>query len=151
MAQTKISGALECASPAFHQVMEVGDRASHTMALSQRACVWPLPLKIEGAISKEDMLYLFTDAREDGARETGYNTLVMSNGDRIFMHYAGWVKNNGRRPPSGVGTFAGTFAFSGGTGKFLGIYGNGTSVSRRAADGKMTVRVEGQYTLPRFQ
>jgi hypothetical protein len=155
MAQTKISGSLECASPAFHRVMEVGDRASHTMALSQRACVWPLPLKIEGAISKQDFLYLFTDAREDGARETGYNTLVMSNGDRIFMHYAGWLKNNGQRPASSVvtfaDTFAGTFAFSGGTGKFLGIYGNGTSVSHGAADGKMTVRVEGQYTLPRFQ
>jgi hypothetical protein len=157
MAQTKISGSLECTSPAFRRVMEVGDRTGHTMALSQRECVWPQPLKIEGAISKEDVLYLFTDAREDGARETGYNTLVMSNGDRIFMHYAilmhyaGFGKNNGRNPASGVGTFAGTFAFSGGTGKFLGIYGNGTSVSHSAADGKMTLRVEGQYTLPRFQ
>ena len=153
LAQTKISGSLECASPAFRQVMEVGDRTGHTMALSQRECVWPQPLKIEGAISKRDVLYLFTDAREDGARETGYNTMVMSNGDRVFMHYAifthdtGFMKNNGRNPVSGVGTFA----LSGGTGKFLGIYGNGTSVSHCAADGKMTVRVEGQYTLPRFQ
>jgi hypothetical protein len=127
--------------------MEVGDRTGHTMALSQRECVWPRPLKIEGATSKEAVLYLFTDAREDGAREAGYNTMVMSNGDRIFMHYAGFVRSNGRNPASG----AGTFALSGGTGKFLGIYGNGTSVSHSAADGKMTVRVEGQYTLPRFQ
>ena len=146
MAQTKISGSLECASPAFHQVMEVGDRTGHTMILSQRECVWSQPLKIEGASSKEDILYLFTDARQDGARETGYNTLVMSNGDRVFMHYAAFVKNNRRKPASGVGTFA----LSSGTGKFLGIYGNGTSVSHSAADGKMTVRVEGQYTLPRF-
>jgi hypothetical protein len=157
MAQTKISGSLECASPASYQMMEIGDRAGHTMALSQRDCVWPQPLKIEGTISKEDVLYLFTDAREDGTRETGYNTLVMSNGDRIFMHYAifmhgtDFVKNNGRNGASGSGAFAGTFAFSGGTGKFLGIYGNGTSISHSAADGKMTVRVEGQYTLPRFQ
>jgi hypothetical protein len=118
--------------------MEVGDRTGHTMALSQRECVWPQLLKIEGAISKGDVLYLFTDAREDGARETGYNTTVMSNGDRVFMHYAifthdgGFTKNNGRNPVSGVGTFA----LSGGTGNFLGIYGNGTSVSHCAADGK---------------
>ncbi len=70
--------ARRCARPAFHQVMEVGDRAGHTMALSQRECVWTQPLRIEGAISKRDVLYLFTDAREDGARETGYNTVVMS-------------------------------------------------------------------------
>jgi hypothetical protein len=146
MAQTKISGSLQCASPQFHQLLEVGDRAGHTMALSQSECVWPLPLKIEGAISKEDVLYLFIDAREDGARETGYNTLIMSNGDRIFMHYAGFLKSDSRKPASGVGTFA----LSGGTGKFQGIYGNGTSVSHSAADGKMTVRLEGQYTLPRF-
>jgi len=150
MAQTKISGSLGCARPAFHQVMEVGDRAGHTMALSQRACVWTQPLRIEGAISKEDVLYLFTDAREDGARETGYNTVVMSNGDRIFMHYAmyynSFLRNNGPKPASSTGTFA----LSGGTGKFLGIYGSGTSVANCAADGKMTIRVEGQYTLPRF-
>jgi hypothetical protein len=146
MAQTRISGSLECASPLFRQMMEVGDRTGHTMILSQRACAWSLPLKIEGAISQKDVLYLFTDAREDGARETGYNTLVMSNGDRIFMHYAGFLKSNSQKPASGVGTFA----LSSGTGKFLGIYGNGTSVSHSAADGKMTVRVEGQYTLPRF-
>jgi len=146
LAQTKISGSLECASPAFHQAIEVGDRSGHTMVLSRRECLWSQPLKIEGAIGKEDVLYLFTDAREDGAHETGYNTLVMSNGDRIFMHYAAFVKSNSRKPASGVGTFA----LSSGTGKFLGIYGNGTSVSHSAADGKMTVRVEGQYTLPRF-
>jgi hypothetical protein len=147
IAQTKISGSLACASPAFHQAMGIGDRAGHRMVLSRRECVWPQPLKIEGAVSKTDVLYLFTDAREDGARETGYNTLVMSNGDRIFMHYAGFVKGDSRKPAFGVGTFA----LSGGTGKFLGIYGNGTSVSHCAADGKMTVRVEGQYTLPRSQ
>ena len=152
LAQTKISGSLECASPAFHQAIEVGDRSGHTMVLSRRECLWSQPLKIEGAIGREDVLYLFTDAREDDARETAYNTVVMSNGDRIFMHYAifmhgtDFVKSNSRNGASGVGTFA----FSGGTGKFLGIYGNGTSVSHSAADGKMTVRVEGQYTLPRF-
>jgi hypothetical protein len=146
MAQTKIGGSLECARPVFRQVMEVFDRTGHTMVLSRSECVWSRPLKIEGAISKEDVLYLFTDAREDGARETGYNTLVMSNGDRIFMHYASLLNNNRPKPASG----AGTFALSSGTGKFLGIYGNGTSVSHNSADGKMTVRVEGQYTLPRF-
>jgi hypothetical protein len=125
--------------------MAVGDRAGHTMALSKRECLWSLPLKIEGASSIGDVLYLFIDARADGARETGYNTLVMSNGDRIFMHYAGFITNNGHKPSPGV------FALSGGTGKFLWIYGNGASASRTTADGKMTVSVDGQYTIPKFQ
>lgn len=144
-AQTKISGSLECDSPAFHDVMEVGDRTRH-MVLSQRECLWLRPLKIEGVAGRGDVLCLFTDAREDGTRDVGYNTLVMSNGEQIFMHYAGFLKNNGPKPASGVGTFS----LSGGTGKFLGIYGHGTLISHSVADGKMTVRVEGQYTLPKF-
>jgi hypothetical protein len=70
----------------------------------------------------------------------------MSNGDKIFMHYAGSAKANRWSVLSGEGNFA----LSGGTGKFLGIYGSGTLTSRSTADGTMTVRLEGQYTLPKF-
>ena len=145
-AQTKISGSLECARPSFRKVMEVGDRAPHTMVLSQRLCEWSRPLRMEGVSSRDDVLSLFTDARADGVRDHGYNIMVMSNGDKIFMHYAGSLKNDGRSALSGEGNFA----LSGGTGKFLGIYGSGTLTSRSTADGKMTVRIEGQYTLPKF-
>jgi hypothetical protein len=89
---------------------------------------------------------LFTDARGDGVRDRGYNIVVMSNGDKIFMHYASSLENNGRSAASGEGNFA----LSGGTGKFLGIYGSGTLTTRSTADGKMTARIEGQYTLPKF-
>jgi hypothetical protein len=145
MAQTKIGGSLECSSPTFHQTMEVGDRGCHTMALSQKR------VRVVAAVENRRRhqqgrcpVPLHRRAR-DGARETGYNPLVMSNGDSIFMHYAGFVKSNRRKPASGVGTFA----LSGGTGKFLGIYGNGTSVSHSAADGEMTVRVESEADLER--
>jgi hypothetical protein len=67
--------------------------------------------------------------------------MVMSNGDKIFMHYAGSSKSNGA---SGEGNFA----LSGGTGQFLGICGSGTLTTRSTAVGGMTIRIEGQYTLP---
>lgn len=145
-AQTKISGSLECASPVLREVMEVGDRAPHTMVLSQRVCRWSRPLRMEGVSSGDDVLSLFTDARADGARDRGYNVMVMSNGDRVFMHYASSLEKSGRRAASAEGDFA----LSGGTGKFQGICGSGTLTSRSTPDGKMTVRLEGQYTLPKF-
>jgi len=103
-------------------------------------------LGIEGVSSRDDVLSLFTDERSDGVYDRGYNIMIMSNGDKIFMHYAVASKNDGRSPASG----GGNFAFSGGTGKFLAIYGSGTLTSRRTADGKITIRIEGQYTLPKF-
>ena len=146
LAQTRISGALECAPPAFREVVEVADRPPHTMVLSQRSCEWSRPLTIEGVSSRDDVLSLFTDARLDGVSDRGYNIVVMSNGDKIFMHYVGSAEEDGRSAGSGEGNFA----LSGGTGKFLGIYGSGKLTSRTATDGRMTVRIEGQYTLPRF-
>ena len=145
-AQTKISGSLECARPEFREVMEVGDRAPHTMVLSRRLCGWSSPLGIEGVSSRDDVLSLFTDARADGVYDHGYSAMIMSNGDKIFMHYAGFARNDGRSPASGEGNFA----LSGGTGKFLGIYGSGTLTSKSTADRRMTVHIEGRYTLPKF-
>jgi len=101
---------------------------------------------MEGVSSRDDILSLFTDARVDGVSDHGYNIVVMSNGDKILMHYAGSAKKDGRSAGSGEGSFA----LSGGTGKFLGIYGSGTVVSRSANDGRMIIRIEGQYTLPKF-
>lgn len=144
-ARTKIIGSLECAAPEFRHVIEVGDRGRHKMVLSQRACEWSRPLRVEGVNTGDDALSLFTDEREDGVRDRGYNIMTMSNGDRIFMHYVGSSKNDGGSASSGEGSFA----LSGGTGKFLGIYGSGRLRSRRESDGKMTVDMEGQYTLPK--
>jgi hypothetical protein len=146
LAQTRIGGSLECASPSFHQAIPVGDRANHTMVLSQRRCQWSQPMRILGTFSGSDVLSLFTDARGDRVSDRGYDTMVMSNGDKIFMHYIGVLKNSGRTPASSEGTFA----LSGGTGAFLGIYGSGTWTSRSTANGKMTVRMDGQFTLPKF-
>jgi len=146
LAQTRIGGSLECASPSFHQAIPVGDRANHIMVLSQRQCQWSQPLRILGTLSGSDVLSLFTDSRGDRVSDRGYDTMVMSNGDKIYMHYTGVLKDIGRAPASGEGTFA----LSGGTGAFLGIYGSGTWTSRSTADGKMTVRMDGQFTLPKF-
>ena len=134
-----------CAEPVTREVMEVADRPPHTMLLSQRLCEWSEPLRIDGVSSRNAILSLFTDAREDAVYDRGYNVLVMSNGDKIFMHYTGYSRGNAGIPASGEGSFA----FSGGTGRFQGIYGSGTLTSRPAARGRMTVRVEGQYALPK--
>ena len=145
LAQTKISGSLQCTRPQLHNTVQVADRTPHEMVISQRSCDWSKPLSIEGVNSKDDVLSLFTDKQPDRARDHGYNIISMSNGDKVFMHYRESVESKGRNASSG----AGTFVLSGGTGKFQGIYGRGTLASQRGTTGTMTVQIEGEYTLPK--
>jgi len=144
-AQTVVSGNLECSAPEVRQEIAVGDRPAHAMSLSQRSCTWGAGLEIEGAKPGQDSLSLFTDARHDRSQDRGYNVAIMSNGDRIFMHFVTTVETGGGNP-SGC---AGTFAISGGTGKFVGIYGSGKLTCSATVDGRISVRFEGHYVLPR--
>src|SRR5450755_3454127 len=104
--QTKVSGSLECASPDFRQETPVGDRAGHTMVLSQRQCHWSQPLTIVGVLSRNDVLSLFTDIRQDQVTDRGYDVMVMSNGDKIFLHFFGLSRTNSEMPSSSEGTLS---------------------------------------------
>lgn len=134
--QTSLSGTLECPPPSVRGALEVGDRPDHALILSERQCRWSQPLTIAGAVGRDARLTLLTDARADGVRDRGYNVFLMSNGDRIFMH---WFTESG----------GGNFALSGGTGQFLGIYGSGSLTWRRSLDGSLTVRLQGSCTIPK--
>jgi hypothetical protein len=114
------------------------------MILSQRLCTSSTVLTVEGAQARDGVLSLFTDARGDRVRDHGYYVMAMSNGDRIFLHYAGSVSSKSR------GSTQGSFALSGGTGHFPAIQGSGTITSYSTTAGEMTVHIEGQYTLPKF-
>ena len=134
-AQTKLAATLECSAPTVQGAIEVGDRPGHSMFLTQRQCRWSPPLLIEGIAARESTLSLVTDSRGDGARDRGYHVIVFENGDRLFLHW--FTESSG-----------GNFALSGGTGRFLGIYGSGVLTARRMPDGKLAARFEGTYTLP---
>lgn len=130
---TNFAGSLDCDKSTFHQILEVSDRAPHILTLEQKTCHWSEPLTLEGVAGQEDVISFFSDHRIDRTREQGYHLILMANGDRIFLHYS-----------------EDSFALSGGTGKFPGIYGYGALTSKMTNAGKMTIRLEGQYTLPKF-
>jgi hypothetical protein len=141
-AQTKLSGILECSPPRFFQLMTVGDRLGHTMAMSQRQCGWTKPLTIGTAFSRDGVLSLFTDARPAGFRDRGYEITMMSNGDEIYMQYAGIETN-----ASGASSSGGNFTLSGGSGKFQSIYGRGSVSSHLGKDSSLTIVFTGEYTI----
>jgi hypothetical protein len=68
----------------------------------------------------------------------------MVDGDRIYVHYHETDTMEGTALQS-----TGTRSFAGGTGKMKGLKGQGTHKSTAAADGTVTIDVEGEYTLPK--
>ena len=139
--QKAIAGTMECAVPFFQQEIKVGDRNGHSMSLTQRNCRWTEPLEAESIASRETILSLFTDIREDQMSERGYAVTSMSNGDRLFFHFVALDPRDG-------GQQANTIAFSGGNGRFEAISGTGTFSVERNPEQTIVVRIRASYSLP---
>jgi len=69
----------------------------------------------------------------------------MSNGDKIFVRFSGTDTTT----KDGKTGSAGTWSYTGGTGKLKGITGKGTYKGTSNADGSATTEVEGEYELPK--
>ena len=144
-AQTKTSGTINCAKPDPAYSIEVGDRTGHALGLSKTACTWTKPMEIEGSQTKDGYDVASADANSTKARGTGYHVSNMSNGDKIFVRFSGTdTMTKDGKPESS----AGTWSYTGGTGKLKGIKGKGTYKGKGNADGGITFEVEGEYELP---
>jgi hypothetical protein len=145
-AQTKTSGTINCAKPDPAYSIEVGDRTGHSLALSKTACTWTKPMEIAGSQTKDGYDVASADANGMKARGTGYHVSNMSNGDKIFVRFSGTdTMTKDGKPESS----AGTWSYTGGTGKLKGIKGKGTYKGKGNADGSITFEVEGEYELPK--
>ena len=141
-AQTKTSGTINCAKADPAYSIEVGDHTGHALGLSKNACTWTKPMEIEGSQSKDGYDVGSADANGTKSRISGYHVSNMSNGDKIFVRFSG--TEDGKSESS-----AGTWSYTGGTGKLKGIKGKGTYEGKANADGTMTYEVEGEYELPK--
>jgi hypothetical protein len=139
-AQTKISGKLTCAKPSVSQTG--GDGAQ--MIMFQRSnCTWATPFTIDGSKPGPTVDVSIGDMTGSMARNHGYSTTVMDNGDTTIVRYEGAMQMKKDRS----GTLKGTWRYVRGTGKFRGISGSGSYKGEGAADGSAWADISGHYSL----
>jgi len=143
-AQTKISGTVTCAKPDVVGTQEVGDHPGHTLSLTKGTCSWSKPMEIEGAKTKDDTDAGFTEATATRMTGSGFVVGTLDSGDKMFVSVHDSTPIKDGKP----GETAGTWSFSGGTGKIKGIKGKGTYKGTGSADGSITFDVEGEYSMP---
>lgn len=142
-ARTKTTSDGKCGKPDQQQAMDVGDRTGHVLVLVKMSCMWTNPYEIAGLKAKDYDVAVTSDATADKAQDRGYVVITMDNGDKAFVRFTG----SGTSAKDGTTAGAGTWSYTGGTGKLKGLTGKGTYKSTGNADGSQD-HVEGDYTLP---
>jgi hypothetical protein len=142
VAQTKVSGTVQCSKPDRQESMDVGDRPNHSLTITQGKCTWTQPLEIEGAKTKEGAFTAAGDVGGKNLRLQGYAVETLDSGDKYTVRIQGTQNLQDGKPVSERGNWA----FLNGTGKLKGIKGKGTFEGKAEGD-NMVVTVEGEYTL----
>lgn len=139
-AQTKLTGKLTCAKPT---VSETGGSGAQMVMFQKANCTWTTPFAIDGNKPNRTVNAAIGDINGSIARDHGYSTAVMDNGDSTIVRYEGAMQMKKDRS----GTISGTWRYVRGTGKFTSISGGGTFKGEAAADGTSWVDVSGHYSL----
>lgn len=145
VAQTKISGTLQCGKPELQYTLPVGDRPDHSFGISKNKCTWSKPLGLGGLQTKEDENTTFSEVTGNSASDHTYVVGTMSNGDKVFVRPQGKSTLKDGAFQSG----SGTWAYTGGTGKLKGLKGTGTFTCKANPDGTATCNIVGEYQLPK--
>ncbi len=138
-AQNKISGTVHCDKPSDQHSFEVGDGPNHYLMITKGSCTWTKPIEIEGVAGKTAAVTQFIEVRGNRGRGHGYVVNTLSNGDKTFVRV---------ESQQSEGSVEGKWTYTGGTGKFDGIKGSGTSKCKGNGDGTIDCEVEGEYELP---
>jgi hypothetical protein len=141
-AQTKFSGAQQCAKPDPEYTVPVGDRPDHVMSLVKEKCTWTQG-EMAGVQLKEEDDTIVSDVSGSAALDKGFGVGVMASGDKYFLHFEGTTTMKDKAPVS----TAGTYTFTGGTGKLKGLKGKGTFKGTWNPDGTSKFQIEGEYAL----
>lgn len=134
-AQTKVGVTISCAKPDPHYSIPVGDRPVHTLGLSQSKCVWKQTQGFEGDVPKDGV----STSTSDATAFHGVHVATHPSGDKTFASFRGTAAKDG--------SSKGTWAYSGGTGKYKRIKGKGTFTC--APDPSTDCEIEGEYELPK--
>jgi hypothetical protein len=143
LAQTHTSGTMKCPKSDVSQTIEVGDHAGHALVIEKGSCTWSVPFEIAGLKAATSTGADAVDVNGANFQVRGYVVISMDNGDKAYVRYLGTgsVKD-------GVANGAGTWSYSGGTGKLKGLKGKGTYKGSGPPDGASETQVDGEYSLP---
>jgi hypothetical protein len=144
-AQTKISGTLQCSKADPVYTIQVGDRPDHAFTIGKLTCAYTKPMEIGGIIHKSEEATIFGEVSGDRVRGRGRNVETMANGDKYYVS----VQFSETLKEGVLQTGEVTWTITGGTGKFKGMKGKGTTKGKGATDGTSTWEVEGEYELPK--
>ncbi len=154
-AQTRITGAFQCARPDPHYAMPVTDAAAatppvaaakswHVLVLQQSTCSWTKPPQIGSAMPTDGRNSSTSDVDGARSRDLGYIEINMDNGAAFTMRYTGMAVL-----VDGVAQkMTGTWTLLAGSGKLKGITGRGTYNGAANADGSTAVHIGGEYQIP---
>jgi hypothetical protein len=143
-AATKTSGTAMCKSdPASPAPVAESEQPNHSFAIGKAQCTWT-GFPVAGQEYKEGVSISLGEISGDTNSYHGYHVATTATGDKTVSKFEGSGKLKDGKP---VGE-SGTWTFTSGTGKLKGIKGKGTYKGTPNADGTMTYKVEGEYTLP---
>ena len=143
-AATKTSGTATCKEdPAPAAPMALSDQPNHAFAIGRAQCTWT-GFTVAGQPYKDGVSTSLNEITGDSSTATGYHVATTTTGDTATARFQGSTKLKDGKPVSD----AGTWSFTSGTGKLKGIKGKGTYKGTPNADGTMTYKVEGAYSLP---
>jgi hypothetical protein len=117
--------------------VKVDDSANHTIATTE----WDGAIfNGEGKAFLDKAHYQVAGQVDSAGARGGYKTFSEGDGSKVFAKFT----NTEAKPPE----FRGTFVFTGGTGKYEGITGNGTFHLMMVSDKAGWDELAGEYKIP---
>jgi hypothetical protein len=143
-AATKTSGTASCRpDPASPAPVAANDKPNHSFVVAKAQCTWT-GFSVAGDQYKDGVSISMGEISGDTNSYHGYHVATTNTGDTSVFKIQGSAKLKDGKPVSN----AGTWSFTSGTGKLKGITGKGTYRGTANADGSMSYKVEGEYSLP---
>ncbi len=143
LAQTKISGSIDCDKADPRYVLPVPDREGFIFVMDQNKCTWPKHTTVEGLKAKDFVNTRSVEVAGGSAHTTAAGVTTYDNGDKLFTRSTGTTDVKAL-------TSSGKWTITGGTGKLSGIKGGGTyTCQMKSAEpgAGYSCDVKGEYTL----
>lgn len=137
------NGTLQCAAASPNYLVDIGDFDGHQAVLQKFLCTVTQAFVLASDKPVQDSAVISGDLRGNKLTGNGTNVITMENGDLAVYSFRVSVTMSGGVAKSSEGTFQ----WIGGTGALKGITGKGTVTGTYAADGSVTVRIQGDYTI----
>ena len=143
-AATKTSGTATCKpDPASPAPVALTDQPNHSFVVGKAECTWT-GFSVAGQAYKNGVSTTLNEMSGNTTSTTGYHTATTTTGDTTTAKFYGTgTTKDGKMVGDG-----GNWNFTSGTGKLKGIKGKGTYKGTANADGTMTYKVDGEYSLP---